>query len=158
MYLQLEQLLKKVARKEDEFAYIDDNLVHAVKAGIEKFNKYNEYIKKNMIYFISLVLDPRVKTRWIKKNVENPGDPIESIHQFLKDTYPVEAPESRPLASSSSQHRSLEYEFLEEYADSPNDAPSNDIDKYFNSDPIRFVLNEGEDQTQWLLNWWAAHI
>jgi hypothetical protein len=90
--------------------------------------------------------------------VENPDNFIEAIRQFLKDRYPIKAPEPRPLTSSSSQHHSLKYEFLKEYADSPNNVPTNDIDKYFDLDPIRFVLNKGEDQTQWLLNWWAAHI
>jgi hypothetical protein len=88
MYLQLEQLLKKIVRKEGEWAHIDQQTVKAVQAGLDKFNKYNEYMKENMIYFVALILDPRIKTCWIKKNMEDPDTLIEEIRTFLKATYP----------------------------------------------------------------------
>jgi hypothetical protein len=143
-YLQLEQLLYRIVRKEGKWAHIGNELVHAIQAGIDKFNKYNEYMKKNMIYFISLILDPRVKTRWIKKNIVGVEDLIHNIKTFLKATYPYEAPESQPR-DLLSQHHSLKWELLEEYSSTIKEMSVNDIDKYIDSNPIMFALDKKID-------------
>jgi hypothetical protein len=101
-------------------------------------------MKKNMIYFISLILDPRIKTRWIKKNIVGVEDLIRDIKTFLKATYPYKAPKSQPR-DSSSQHHSLEWELLEEYASTIEEMSINDIDKYIDSDPIMFALDKNID-------------
>jgi hypothetical protein len=49
----------------------------------------------------------------------------------------------------------LEYDFLQEYGSTIT--AEDDIDRYFDSPSVNFVLNEKECQVQWILNWWAAH-
>ena len=46
-------------------------------------------------------------------------------------------------------------DFLQEYGSvvTAND----DIERYFNSLGVNFVLNEKECQVQWVLNWWKEH-
>jgi len=49
----------------------------------------------------------------------------------------------------------LEFDFLQEYGSIIT--AEDDIDRYFDSPSVKFVLNEKECQVQWILNWWAAH-
>ena len=58
MYLQLENTLKGISKREGVYAEFDSTLVEAAKYGLEKFNEYNGYIKGNDIYYIASVLDP----------------------------------------------------------------------------------------------------
>ena len=62
IYASLRTTLTSIKRKEGPFKNFNYNLVHAVNKGLEKFNKYFKLIKSNNIYFITTVLDPRVKT------------------------------------------------------------------------------------------------
>jgi hypothetical protein len=48
----------------------------------------------------------------------------------------------------------LEYDFLQEYGSTIT--AEDDIDWYFDSLSVKFILNE-ECQVQWILNWWTAH-
>jgi hypothetical protein len=41
------------------------------------------------LYYVALVLDPRVKTKWIQDNVPNLTAVIDRIRTFLKATYPL---------------------------------------------------------------------
>jgi hypothetical protein len=45
---------------------------------------------------------------------------------------------------------SLELEFLQEYGSAIT--ANDDIERYFNTPSINFVLNEKENQTEWILN------
>ena len=113
-------------------------------------------MKDNDIYYIASVLDPRVKTRVIQKYVSNTDEVIERIQKFLKATYRVEL-ELPPQRNEASTHKSLEYEFLEEYESTWDDSTENDIDRYFNTPPVKFVLDKKEDQTIWALNYWLGN-
>ena len=61
----------KASRKQKPFSTLDNNLVHAVKVGIEKLEEYVNIMKDNDIYFLATILDPRIKTQWIRDNLEN---------------------------------------------------------------------------------------
>ena len=62
IYASLRTTLTLIKRKEGLFKNFNYNLVHVVNKGLKKFNKYFKLIKSNNIYFITTVLDPRVKT------------------------------------------------------------------------------------------------
>ena len=155
MYLQLEQTLKKISKRDGQFAGFDDNIVKAVKVGLLKFEEYNGYMQGNDIYYIAAVLDPRVKTRWLKSNVKNAAQIIARIKRFLNATYPPEL--QLPRRSPLSQHKSLEYLFLQEFETNTTAADDSDIDRYLDSPPIQFKLNINDDQSQWVMNWWDAN-
>jgi hypothetical protein len=51
----------------------------------------------------------------------------------------------------------MEYEFLEEFKSTWDESTKNDIDRYFNTPPVKFVLDKKEDQTVWTLNYWLGN-
>jgi hypothetical protein len=89
MYTEVGIVLRKINRKEGEFARINDDLVKAVGEGISTFNKYFSYLKDSDFYYLATVFDPRIKTEWIKKNIDRPNDVIERIRDLLNTTYPT---------------------------------------------------------------------
>ena len=145
-----------IIKKEGEYASFDMSLVAAATKGYEKFKEYYDEMKKNDIYWIASVLDPRVKTKWLKRNIAEADEIIDRIKSFLKQAYPVE-PElpSETRESTQKKKKSLSYEYLEEYGTSV--AVEDDVERYFDLPGVQFVLDEKEDQAQWVLNWWAAN-
>lgn len=153
LYLKLEKLLTDASQRQGDFASIENNLALAAKTGLDKFKDYHDYMKANNIYYIAAILDPRIKTNWLKKNVINANKVIKNLNAFLKKAYPRE-PEL-PNNTTPPKKKSLELEFLEEYASTVT--VDNDIDRYLDASPVTYVLNEKEDQTQWILDWWKAN-
>ena len=97
-YTEVGVILCKIIRKEKEFKRIDDSLVEVVKQGKETFKKHYSYLEDHDFYYLATVLDPRIKTRWIKENIETPDEVIDRIRKLLKATYPL--PDS-PLPQNS---------------------------------------------------------
>jgi hypothetical protein len=63
--------------------------VRAVDKGLDKFNEYYSLLKSNDIYFIATVLDPQIKTQWIRDHLPDEADEIIAcIKKFLKEAYP----------------------------------------------------------------------
>jgi hypothetical protein len=155
MYLQLENTLKEISKREGDYAGFDNTLVEAAKYGLEKFNEYNNYMKGNDIHYIASVLDPRIKCQWLQKNVDDAEGIIKRIRTFLKSVYPPE-PELPPHENDR-LHRSLEYRFLEEFETTTTIGNSTDIDRYLDTPSIAFKLNKADDQTLWTLNWWDSN-
>ena len=154
MYLELQSLLLKASRKQKPFSTLDNNLVHAVKVGIEKLEEYVNIMKDNDIYFLATILDPRIKTQWIRDNLENADNVIRRIRKFLKETYPHE-PEL-PTADETELYKGLEYRFLQPYVDTDTQ-DEHDIDRYLDSPRVKHMPKAKEDQTQWILDWWKAN-
>jgi hypothetical protein len=65
-------------------------LIEAAKKGLEIFNKYYLAMKSNDMYWIASILDPRIKTNWLKKNYPDAQDIIARIKKFIKEAYPTE--------------------------------------------------------------------
>jgi hypothetical protein len=156
MYIKLYNTLLSITQKEGEWANIDKELVEACKKGLEKFKWYYSDMREHDFYFIASVLDPQVKTRWLKDNVKSANQIIERIKTFLKAIYTLEVEETLPKRSRS-QHKSLEYKMLVEYESQPQELIENDINKYFDSPTVKFTLNEKEDQTKWIYKWYNGN-
>jgi hypothetical protein len=74
----------------------------------------------------------------------------------MKEAYLPEEQLPERLASNNQQAKmDLEFDFLQEYGSTI--IAENDIDRYFDTPLVKFVLNKKEYQVQWILNWWAAH-
>jgi hypothetical protein len=69
LYIKMEKLLKLIINREGNYASFDASLVAAVIKGYEKFKEYYYSMKKNDIYWVTCVLDPRIKTKWLKRNI-----------------------------------------------------------------------------------------
>lgn len=157
MYFELNDILSKVIKGEGEFAGFDREIIKAVEVGYEKFKKYFEQMKELDIYMIGSVLDPRIKSRIIKKYLPDDAEAILTrIKKFLKETYQPE--QNLPIHKSpDSKSKNLEYSFLEEFESSPDEAFESDIDRFFDTPPVKFVLKKEEDQTQWIINWYQGN-
>jgi hypothetical protein len=156
MYIELEGLLTKASKKRDEYCYLDQDLVHAVEAGLQLFKEYLGFMKNNDIYFLATILDPRIKTKWIKDHIDDADEVITRLRQFLKNTYSHEV--ELPSADDDTLYKSLEYRFLKPYATDTSMDDEHDIDRYLDSPRIKHKPKAKEDQTQWILNWWEANM
>ena len=157
MYNEVGLLLRRISQKQGPFSTIDSTLVSAVKKGIEVFEKYYSYIGEHDLYYIATVLDPRIKTKWIEENCENPSKVIDRIQAFLKATYPL--PDSElPSNTIDDVFQSLEYQFVAPFLDrSTEEAIEHDIDTYINTPRVKYHGTKTEDQSQWILSWWNAN-
>ena len=149
MYLQLSSTIRQISRKEGPFARFNNDIITTINASKEKFIEYKELIEGNDIYYIATILDPRIKTQWIKDHVENADDIIRRICTFLKATYPPE-PEL-PTNEQSDDYKSLEYRFMIPYqAELAID--DFDIDWYCDTPRVQYKNKPREDQTKWILS------
>ena len=156
LYLKLDKLLQSIVKKQGKYASYDKTLITAASKGLETFNGYYTAIKENDMYWITCVLDPRVKTKQLQKNHQNTDEIINRIKAFLKDAYqPEQQLPNRPLNNKEKIELSIEMDFLQEYGSAITN--EDDIERYFNTPQVNFVLNEKEYQVKWVLNQWAAH-
>jgi len=156
LYLKLDKLLQSIVKKQGKYTSYDKTLIAAASKGLETFNGYYTAMKENDMYWIACVLDPRVKTKWLQKNHQNADEIINRIKAFLKDAYqPEQQLPDRPLNNKEKIELSMEMDFLQEYGSAITN--EDDIERYFNTPQVNFVLNEKECQVKWVLNWWAAH-
>ena len=88
LYLKLDKLLQSIVKKQGVYATYDPSLIEAARKGLEKFNEYYLEMMKNDMYWIACILDPRVKTNWLKKNHQDADEIITRIKSFLKEAYP----------------------------------------------------------------------
>jgi hypothetical protein len=65
LYIKIEKLLKSILNKIGLFATINASLVIAIQKGYSKFEKYYDKMKENDIYWITYMLNPRIKTKWL---------------------------------------------------------------------------------------------
>jgi len=78
-YFELNDILTKIVQRQGEYTSFDNKLISAIKEGKKKFDKYFDLIKANDTYYITSVLNPRVKTRVIQKYVYNVDKVIKRI-------------------------------------------------------------------------------
>ncbi len=98
-------------------------------------------MKNNNIYWITCVLDPRIKTNWLKKNYFDANEIITRIKSFLKEAYLADQELPRLSCEKSEMGKSsLEFDFLQEYRSSI--ITDDDIERYFNLLGVNFVLNK----------------
>ena len=89
----------------------------------------------NDIYYLTTILDPRIKIQWIKDNIEDAEKIINRIRTLLKVIYP---PESELSPNEENDiYKSLEYRFIASYyIDITTD--DFDIDRYLDSPRIKY--------------------
>ncbi len=90
LYVKFEKILKTIIAKGGVYAQYNKAFIRAADDGLYKFEGYFEDMKNNDIYQIACVLDPRVKTNWLKKNMDDADEIIERVKLFLKKAYPEE--------------------------------------------------------------------
>ena len=85
--MKLDQILQSIVKKQGLYASYDLSLIEAARKGLEIFNKYYLAMKSNDMYWIACVLDPRIKTNWLKKNHPDAQEILVRIKKFMKEAY-----------------------------------------------------------------------
>ena len=157
LYKRLEDILNQITLKQGEYITYDKNLINTAKVGQEVFYKYNDLIKNNDIYFITTILDPRIKTKQIKSNLPETIAiaTIERIRTFLKVIYLLEV-ELPSLEVPAHKKESIQYSLLEEFQSVASLDNVSDIDQYFDIPLIHFKLSISDNQLEWLINYWKT--
>ncbi|KAJ5765292.1 hypothetical protein N7520_004851 [Penicillium odoratum] len=154
---ELHELLDDVREGNDDFAKLDRNIIAAVKEGMKKYEKYYFIMDDCDTYSTALVLDPRVKSEMVLRELQdgNAGTVIlEMIRTNLHQVYATSNLEHYAAASQSSspKHSDVESRMLKELQ--ARDPPLSDIDKYFDTPPISFADTTGQN---WLWSWWKMY-
>jgi len=66
IYWSLDDVLDDIKKNEGDFQGITKEVQNAVEAGIRKMDKFTKKMDANIIYYVAAVLDPRVKTSFIR--------------------------------------------------------------------------------------------
>jgi hypothetical protein len=111
---------------------------------LKLFRKYFSLIKNNDIYFLATILDPRIKTKWIKDYIKNLIKIITHLRTFFKDFYYHELELSS--ADEDILYKSLEYRFLKPYATNTDVNKEHDIDRYFNFLRVKYKPKPKKNQ------------
>lgn len=67
VYHEISELFDSIIRQ-DNGIINDASIIRAVQAGKRLFDTYNKLVNETPLYFIVLVLDPRMKGAWIENN------------------------------------------------------------------------------------------
>jgi hypothetical protein len=117
----------------------------------EKFEKYNGYIDKCPLYFIALVLNPRIKGSLIQLEYPNGDIKLADICKTLHKLYIADKAITQ-LEYSSSLNKTWESRLLSKVYKTT--APVSNIDRYFDSPVVDW---DGGDDPHWILKWWKAN-
>ncbi|CAP78987.1 Pc03g00250 [Penicillium rubens Wisconsin 54-1255] len=138
-----------------EWAKVSPAIAVPISDGISLLEKYHDCVKENDIYYIASVLDPRIKTKWLK-TLPDGEKIIDRIRAFLKKAYPTPK-QPASIAPSSTNYKSFEYRFLEAFQPTQYNVAEPDIDQYFGTPTISTGFDISQSQTEFIRSWWKAN-
>ncbi|EED11685.1 conserved hypothetical protein [Talaromyces stipitatus ATCC 10500] len=142
-----------------DFQEITKEVQNAVEGGIRKMDKFTKKMDSNIIYYVAAILDPRVKTSFIRAQMsKSDADVIVSdIREYLKKQYPAS-----PTSSSSAERPpgmpGTLWKKLKKIQPLQSADIISDIDRYLDSSPEMWSHGMIEDgDPDWILKWWKAN-
>jgi hypothetical protein len=87
LFEELSTTLRLIKERQGDWLKVSAAITVTVSDGISVLEEYYDYVKGNDIYYIAGVLDPRIKTRWLK-TLPYGNEVINRIRAFLKRAYP----------------------------------------------------------------------
>jgi hypothetical protein len=166
VYWDLDDILHDVVTKSGVYSQVNEKIRLAVKQGLVVLEEYTAKMDDNIIYYVASVLDPRVKTEWLKAHLKDGANSvIQDIRDYLHAEYPQEPTLPTPMATSisrgmklpSTQRRMHERIQRAHYGES---ALLDEIDSYLDSKPIQTPAIDdisAQEDLQWVLKWWKAN-
>jgi len=158
IYWNLDDLLNDVKLAEGSFEGVDEDIRHAVEGAIKKMNKFAKKMDDNILYYVAAVLDPRIKTSFIKAQMNGPDAElvIGQVRDFLKKEYPFDpvlpCNTGRPAGMSEAMWRTLKK------VQPAQQMLISDVDRYLDSKPVNWsqsLIENGDPE--WVLKWWKAN-
>jgi hypothetical protein len=154
LYEELHSMLLAIRERRGDWKNLSAEATILVSDGISLLERYYDYVKCNDIYYIASILDPRIKTKWLKM-LPDGEKIIVRIRAFLKKAYPAQ---KKPTSTAlSANYKSLEYRFLEAFQPTQYDISESDIDQYFDTPTISTGFDPNQSQTEFIRNWWKAN-
>ena len=154
MFEELRSILLAIKERRGEQQKTSAAITISVSDGISLLERYHDCVKDNNIYYIASILDPRIKTKWLKTLLD--GDKIiDRIRAFLKKAY--HTPEQPASTALSTNYKSFEYRFLEAFQPTQCNVAESDIDQYFDTPTISTGFETSQSQTEFIRDWWKAN-
>lgn len=154
MFEELRSILLAIKERRGEWQNVSPALTVPISDGIILLEQYYDRVKDNDIYYIASVLDPRIKTKWLK-TLPDGEKIIDRIKTFLKKAYPTP---KQPISTAlNTSYKSFEYRFLEAFQPTQYDVAESDIDQYFDTPTISTGFDISQSQTEFIRNWWKAN-
>jgi hypothetical protein len=155
MFGELRSMLLAIMERRGEWQKVSPVITVPVSDGISLLEKYHDCVKDNDIYYIASVLDPRIKTKWLK-TLSDGEKIIDRIREFLKKAYSTT---KQPVSTAPSTNwKSFEYRFLEAFQHTQYNVAESDIDKYFDTPTISTGFDISQSQSEFIRNWWKANM
>jgi hypothetical protein len=151
MFEELRSILLAIKERRGDWQNVSPALTVPISDGITLLEHYHDCVKDNDIYYIASVLDPRIKTKWLK-TLSDGETIIERIRAFLKKAYPT--PKQPVSIALNTSHKSFEYRFLEAFQPTQYNVAESDIDQYFDTPTISTGFDIIQSQTEFIRNWW----
>lgn len=130
MFGELRSILLAIKERRGEWQKVSPAITVPVSDGISLLEKYHDCVKDNDIYYIASVLDPQIKTKWLKM-LPDGEKIIDRIREFLKKAYST--PKQPVSTTPSTNWKSFEYRFLEVFQPTQYNVAESDIDKYIDT-------------------------
>jgi hypothetical protein len=154
MFGELRSILLAIKERRGEWQKVSPAKTVPVSDGISLLEKYHDCVKENDIYYIVSVLDPRIKTKWLK-TLPDGEKIVDRIREFLKKAYSTT---KQPVSTAPSTNwNSFEYRFLEAFQPTQNSIAESDIYKYFDTPTISTGFDMRQSQTEFIQNRWKVN-
>jgi hypothetical protein len=145
IYFELVEFFDKATCREGEYAQYNICITNAIQAGKEKFEKYRGFIKETLIYYITSVLDPRIKYSIIQAEDSENNAKIKIVRNTLYKLYPLQH-DSSGQAVEPSTKSTLELQMLRKVH--KDTTPVSEIDRYLDGPLIDW---DSSDNPNWVL-------
>ncbi|CAG7933073.1 unnamed protein product [Penicillium olsonii] len=155
MFGELRSILLASKVRRGEWQKVSPAVTVPISDGISLLEKYHDCVKYNDIYYIASVLDPRIKTKWLK-TLPDGEKIIDRIREFLKKAY---CTTKQPVSTAPSTNwKSFAYRFLEAFQPTQYNVAGSDIDMYFDTPTISTGFDISQSQSEFIRNWWKANM
>jgi hypothetical protein len=149
IFEELRSILLAIKERRGDWQNVSPALTVPISDRITLLEHYYDCIKDNDIYYIASVLDPRIKTKWLK-TLPDGESIIDRIRAFLKKAYP--APKQPVSTALNKSYKSFEYRFLEAFQPTQYNVTESDIDQYFDTPTISTGFDISQSQTEFIRN------
>jgi hypothetical protein len=158
VYWNLDDILDDIRKAEGDFEGTSKEIQDAIEAGVHKMDKFTKMMDANILYYVAAILDPRIKTSFIKAQMSEPDAHlvISQVREFLKKEYPFETVSPSTLERPPGMPETL-WRTLKKVQPAQSTITS-DIDQYLDSKPVNWSQGLIEDgDPNWVLKWWKAN-
>ena len=151
IYYDLHEIMNDAANREGDYANLNEEIAVAVQSSLALYQKYYDLMDGLNVYYITLMLNPRYKTRLLEQEL---GIDARGIIENIKEVLNLQYPSVQPIITQLLPVRqTLEARLLSKIQN-PVIASKSDINRYFD-DPLAQIPEDiALKDPNWLFNWW----